>query len=73
MAATRTFSGHKLRELRKRAGVTATDLAFTCGRSEQMVWAWEQGRHKPAPDLLPVIARRLGVDHAELFEDTSNA
>jgi transcriptional regulator with XRE-family HTH domain len=63
------FSPTKLRSLRRRAGMSATGLAWACGRSEQQVYAWEQGRHLPAPEVLDLIAAALGVAREDLFEE----
>jgi transcriptional regulator with XRE-family HTH domain len=65
------FSPSQLRRLRQRAGISATDLAYMCRRSEQQVYAWEQGRHLPAPDALDLIAAALHVSRDELFEEVA--
>ncbi len=69
MSESRVFSGKRLRELRERAGVSRTDLAFACSRTEQSVYIWERGRSRPEPDLLDPIASMLGVERDDLFED----
>jgi DNA-binding XRE family transcriptional regulator len=73
MAATKVFSGRRLREARKRAGVTAMDLAFSVGRTEQVVWGWERGDYVPKIEILAAIAHRLGVLIDDLFEDAADA
>ena len=68
-ATTKKFSGTRLRELRKPAGVSAMQLAWACSRSEQTVYLWEQGRMRPMPELLDLIASVLGCSREDLFED----
>lgn len=43
-------------------------LAFSVGRTEQTVFAWEAGRARPMPEVLDAIAARLGVDRDAFFE-----
>lgn len=52
--------GKKLKELRKKSGVTQTELADVLGITQQAVGKWESGRSEPDSDTL----RRL----AEYFE-----
>lgn len=68
MQAAKVFSGKRLRELREGAGVSRMHLAFSVGRTEQTVFAWEAGRARPMPEVLDAIAARLGVDRDAFFE-----
>lgn len=62
IALLRTALGLSPREL-------ATDIGVTTGRLQRI----EQGADLPGPDLLAVIATRLGVDVAALQRPTSKA
>jgi DNA-binding XRE family transcriptional regulator len=38
-------------------------------RTEQTIWLWEVGRTRPLFDLLPEIARCLGCQIDDFFEE----
>ena len=61
----------RIRELRKKAGLTMTQLADRTGVTHPSVVAWEQGRKLPSADKLPVIAAALGCKIDDLFADAS--
>lgn len=69
MAATKTFSGERLRSLREAAGLSRMYLAFAVGRTEQTIFAWEAGRSRPAPEVLDGLAHMLGVERDALFAE----
>lgn len=53
--------GARLAELRKAAGVTQTALAAEIGISQRMMAYYEGPSAQPPANLLPLIARALGV------------
>ena len=53
--------GARLTELRKAAGVTQTALAAEIGISQRMMAYYEGPTAQPPANLLPLIARALGV------------
>lgn len=56
----------KIRDLRKRRGLTQRLLALQLGRTETTVGNWEQGRCRCPGSVRPLLARILGVQEAEL-------
>ena len=66
------FSPQKLRQVRERAGVTRTHVAFAVGRTEQSIYTWESGRSKPMPHILERLVRYLGCDVSDLFEEADD-
>lgn len=59
----------KIRELRKAAKLTQTDIAKAAGVTQPAVVAWEKRQTQPHSDRLPVIARALGCEIADLYEE----
>lgn len=57
----------KIREKRKKAGLTQEQLAGYLGVSAPAVYKWEKGTSCPDVALLPALARLLGMDMNELF------
>ncbi|MEU5247303.1 helix-turn-helix transcriptional regulator [Streptomyces asoensis] len=70
----RYFSGPRLREARKSAGLSPEQLAVNIGRSFYSVREWELGRVTPSVATLAAIADILGctVD-ALLVEEAAHA
>jgi DNA-binding XRE family transcriptional regulator len=68
MAATKVFSGRRLREARERAGISRVQLAFSVGRTEQVIWAWERGSYTPRIEILALVAHHVGVTIDDLFD-----
>ncbi len=60
--------GNKIRELRKKMGITQEQLANTLNCSPQAVSKWEMGSGYPDVATLPVIAGYFGVSLDEMFE-----
>ena len=60
--------GNKIKELRKRRGVTQEQLANSIGVSFQAVSKWETGITLPDIALAPVLATYFGVSMDELFD-----
>lgn len=67
------FSGRRLKEIRQRAGISRTALAFHCGRSADTVAQWEIGRAKPRPEVLRTIADAVGCEIDDLLTDDDPA
>ena len=59
--------GERLRNIRKRAGVTQAELARRLGYSQPMIAAIETGRRRLRSDHLPRVASILGVSATALI------
>ena len=59
----------RLKEMRKRAGLTARDVALAMGVSFQNVYNWENGSYLPPTKRLPEIAKLYGCTVDELLAD----
>lgn len=66
MAEREGFS-QRLRELRKKAGLTQEELANGAGVSIKTVQRWEWDEHTPRMEEVKRIASALGVTEAELL------
>ena len=55
--------------MRRRAGITAADLAERMHYSRTTIYFWEQGRFWPSSQELPRIAEILGCTIDDLFTD----
>lgn len=60
--------GHEVRILRKKAGLTVSDLAAATGLSVGMLSKIENGNISPSLTTLQALARALGVPLTTLFE-----
>lgn len=69
----RRFSGHRLRTLRRQAGISRTRLAIVAGRCEHTVFLWERGRVAPRGDALARIAAAIGCHPDDLFVEVEEA
>lgn len=58
----------KLKEARKKAGLTAREVAVAMGVSFQNVYNWEAGSYWPETDKLPTLAKLYGVTVDELLQ-----
>lgn len=58
-----------LKAMRRRAGITAADLAERMHYSRTTIYFWEQGRCWPSSQELPRIAEILGCSIDDLFTD----
>lgn len=58
-----------LRLMRRRAGLTAVQLAERMHCTKTTVYFWETGRTWPSAALLPELAEALGCSIDELFGD----
>lgn len=59
--------GQRMLELRKAQGLTQGQLAELLGISQQLVAFYEKGQRRVPIDLLPDVARFLGVSVEELL------
>ena len=56
----------RLQRLRAERGMSLSQLATLLGVSKPTVWAWEQGRSRPAEKRIAPLAEALGVDVSDL-------
>lgn len=68
LARTRPKQGSRLAALRRSAGLTQTELAQLVGESQQNIAFWEASEKPPRSDVLPKLARVLGVQIDHLLE-----
>lgn len=61
----------KIRKLRKRAGLTVRQLAAAMGECSQVIKAWEYETYLPHARELPLLARVLGCEINDLYEEGS--
>ena len=61
-------TGELIAALRKEKGWSQTELAERLGVTNKAVSRWETGRGYPDVELLPLVARELGVTISELLE-----
>lgn len=62
-----------LKEARKRAGLTAREVATSMGVSFQNVYNWEAGSYLPEAAKLKDLARLYGCTVDELLADTNTS
>ncbi len=65
-AASEEGFAARLHRLRKAKGLTLAAIAEQLGVSKPTVWAWEQGRARPAPERLIMLANQFGLSEDEL-------
>lgn len=54
--------GYKIKELRKRAGLTQTELSSICGVPQSDICKIERGQFNPSIQLLQKVAKGMGKD-----------
>ena len=59
--------GERLRQARKKAGITVSDLSDYLKVSKKTVYGWETDRNFPGFSTLPSLCAILGVSLDELF------
>ncbi|NJP73806.1 helix-turn-helix transcriptional regulator [Streptomyces sp. C1-2] len=70
----RYFSGPRLREARKSAGLSPEHLAISVGRSSYSIREYEMGRVTPSVTTLAALADTLGCTVDDLLgEEVANA
>lgn len=63
------FSGPRMKRARLLAGLTRRQLAAQLDVTEATIWGWETGDRLPGdPNVLPRLARLLGVELVELYD-----
>jgi len=60
---------NRIRELRKRAGLSQAELGDRCGLSQEQISQLENDKRPLTLDYMRVIARELGVSTSELLPD----
>jgi transcriptional regulator with XRE-family HTH domain len=60
------ITGRLIREARKRAGLTQSELARAVGVQKAAVCRWERAYRAPPHDMLIAVAKALGVRPAAL-------
>ena len=61
-------TGERIAALRKEKGWSQTELAERLGVTNKAVSRWETGRGYPDVELLPLLAKELGVTISELLD-----
>lgn len=67
-APVHTFSGQRLKERRKAAGVSGERLAVDTGRSLYSISAYEAGRSVPSAEQVARMADALGCEPGDFYE-----
>jgi transcriptional regulator with XRE-family HTH domain len=67
----RPKQGAHLAALRQRAGLTQAELGRLVGQKQQIIAFWEQTDKPPRSDVLPKLARALGVSVEDLLSPTA--
>lgn len=57
----------RVREMRKKSGLSLRELADRLGVTAGAVWFWEQGRNQPSLTTIVAIAAHAGCDPAFIF------
>lgn len=66
------FSGEKLRDFRRTAGISRERFAVLIDRSYQSLRHYESGKTTPPPDIGERIADVLGIPVEALYDEASN-
>ena len=64
----RPKQGARLAALRRAAGLTQVELAQLVGESQQNIAFWEQSERPPRSNVLPKLAKVLGVKIEQILE-----
>ncbi|PIS13834.1 XRE family transcriptional regulator [Candidatus Shapirobacteria bacterium CG09_land_8_20_14_0_10_47_13] len=67
ISATHKRFGQRIKELRKRLGLTQEDLAFKVGVDRSYMGFVERGEKNPTLKRIISISKALGVSLSELF------
>ena len=59
----------KIREMRKKVGMTQLEFSELLNVGQSTVAMWENGENAPRLNKLPEIAKILGCEIADLFDD----
>lgn len=63
--------GNELKTLRKKLGLTQSELAKKCNLSKNSIWNYENNKRTPTIDVLRVIGEALGIDLGYLIASPS--
>ena len=63
-------TGERIREARKKAGMTQAELADKLGIPYQSIGQWERDLRNPKPGTLEKIASALGINWYELYAES---
>ncbi len=69
LSTRRPRQGAKLASLRRDAGLTQTELARLVGEKQQTIAYWEKSSRPPRSDVLPKLAKVLGVRIDDLINE----
>ncbi|WP_294403969.1 helix-turn-helix domain-containing protein [uncultured Clostridium sp.] len=61
-------TGNKIKELRKKRGLTQEELAQECGLSKNGIWNYENNKRIPTVNTLNKIADALDISFSELLD-----
>jgi len=64
----RPKQGEHLLELRNNAGISQKELSELIGETQQNIAYWEQSEKPPRSDVLPKIAKALGVSIEDILD-----
>ena len=59
--------GDKIKELRKRKGLTQEQFGNMVGKKQNQVSEWESGRIKPSPDDIIIICKALNINLSDFY------
>ena len=62
-----TVFSQRLKELRKKAGLTQLELAQKIGVQTQSVWRWENGEREPSIEIIKNLTHILECSENDLF------
>ena len=68
ISATHKRFGQRIKELRKRLGLTQEDLAFKVGVDRSYMGFVERGERNPTLSKIAKIAKTLNISLSELFK-----
>ena len=68
MSMNEKIIGNIIKQYRIENGVSQSELADMLHTSRQTVSSWENGKSLPAPDIIPALAKLLGISKKELFK-----
>jgi len=72
MKNIKVLFGRKIKELRKRLGMTQSDLAERVAVDNKHISCIESGKNFPSPDLIDRLGQALHVEPKDLFEFYQN-
>lgn len=73
LSKPRPKQGAHLAALRREAGLSQAELGRLVGEKQQNIAFWEQSAKPPRSDVLPKLAKILGVTVEQLLDPGSNA